>query len=111
MLINSDCTIYSRIPDPSTGCDKWQRQYVEECWWFLNTKSEITENGLRTADILTVRIPDLSVIVKKGDYILKGNCEIEMQTVKDLPEGQYFKVTGANYNSFGGEPHIKVVAV
>lgn len=109
MLINSDCTIYSRKPNPSTGYDEWERRYIPECWWFQNTKSAITTNGLKSADVLTVRIPDLSVTVKKGDVILQGFCEVEMKTVKDLKGHEYFTVTSANYNRFGDNPHIKVV--
>ena len=109
MLINSDCTIYSRKHNPSDGCDEWEKQYVSECWWHENTKSGITTNGLKSADVLTVRIPNLAVSVKKGDVIVKGVCDVRMQTVKDLSGIEHFKVTGANYNTFGRNPHIKVV--
>lgn len=110
-LINSDCTIYHRNSDPSGDYDTFERIYVPECWWFLNTKSSITTEGLKTGDVLTVRIFDLSVQVKKGDILIRGNCPEEIQTVKDLKGCQYFKVTAANYNDFGSNPHIKVVAV
>lgn len=109
MLTNADCTIYSRDYDSEKDCFVWKKQYVSECWWFENTKSDIITNGLKSADVLTVRIPDLSVSVKKDDVILKGKCDVEMQTVKDLAGLEYFKVTKANYNSFGCNPHIKVV--
>lgn len=109
MLTNSDCTIYSRKQNPSSGYDEWEKQYISECWWYENTKSNITTNGLKSADVLTVRILDMSVSVKKGDVIIKGVCDIDMKTVKDLAGIEYFKVTGANYNTFGRNPHIKVV--
>ena len=109
MLINSDCTIYSRKPNPSNDYDEWERKYVPECWWFHDTKSNITTNGLKSADVLTVRIPDLSMVVKKNDVIVQGNCQVDIQTVKDLKGYDYFKVTSANYNCFGSNPHIKVV--
>ena len=109
MLTNSDCTIYSRKASPSSGYDEWETQYVSECWWYENTKSSITSNGLKSADVLTVRIPNLLVSVKKGDVIVKGPCDIDMKTVKDLAGIAYFKVTGANYNTFSRNPHIKVV--
>ena len=111
MLINSDCTIYRRIYDPSIDCDTWQKQYVPECWWFVEAKSTITTEGLKSADVLKVRIPDLSVVVKKDDVILQGKCDIDMKSVKDLSGLEYFKVTSANYNRFGNNPHIKVVGV
>ena len=59
---------------------------------------------------LTVRIFDLSVSVGIGDYIVKGECLVDMVTVKDLKPHEYFKVTLSNYNDFGDSPHIKVVA-
>lgn len=110
-LTNSDCTIYSRNRDPSNDYDTWTRIYIPECWWYENTKSSVTTEGLKSGDVLTVRIFDLSVQVKKGDILIKGNCPEEIQTVKDLAAYEYFKVTTANYNSFGDNPHIKVVAV
>lgn len=109
MLTNSNCTIYSRKYNPSTGYDEWVRRYVPECWWFCETKSSNTSNGLKSADVLKVRISDLSVEVKKDDIIVQGYCDVEMQTVKDLAGYEYFKVTSANYNRFGSNPHIKVV--
>ena len=109
MVTNSDCTIYRRIRTAESSESKWKRQYVKNCWWFVETKSAITDGGLKSADVLKLRIPDLSVEVKKDDILVKGNCTIEIQTVKDLDGMEYFKVTTANYNRFGDSPHIKVV--
>lgn len=111
MLTNSDCTVYSREKDPSTGYDTWKRQYVKECWWFEETKSSVTTDGLKTADVLKLRIPDLSIQIKKDDVLVKGNCGIKMETIKDLAGITYYKAVTANYNRFGDEPHIKVVGV
>lgn len=112
MLTNADATIYHRVRNLSG--DEWKKQYVPEVWWHEDIMAGITTNGLKTANgltnVLTVRIPDVSIDVKKGDYIVAGCCGIEMKTVKDLKEKEYFCVTGANYNRFGSNPHIKVVA-
>lgn len=109
MLINSDCTIFSRKYNPSTGCDEWKKQYVPECWWFIETKSSITTEGLKSADVLKVRIYDLDVKVKKDDVIMQGYFGKKINTIKDLNNCEYFKVITANYNRFGNNPHIKVV--
>lgn len=109
MLTNSDMTIYRRIRNSSDSADTWERIYVEKVWWFSNANSQITSSGLKSADVLTVRIPDTSVIIKKGDYILKGNISVAIKTVKDLADYEYYCVTAANYNMYGDEPHIKVV--
>lgn len=77
----------------------------------MQEKSSITTNGLKQDDTYTVRIPDVSMEIKKDDYLVKGECKMEMQTVKDLARYDKFKVTSANYNIFGANPHIKVVGV
>lgn len=111
MITNADCTLYRRIRGTSNEGDIWKRVYIPEVWWFENTQSAITTNGLKSADVLTVRIWDTSIQVKKGDYLVKGNCGVSMETVKDLSGHEHFCVTAANYNIFGDNPHIKVVGV
>ena len=109
MLTNTDITIYNREYDPETRLDSWKRVYVPEAWWYKNEKASITTNGLKSADVYTIRIPDTSITLKKDDYIVKGNCNKEMETVKDLDGLEKTRVTSVNYNTFGGNPHIKAV--
>ena len=111
MLNNASCTIYHRTFSPSDGNDVFERIYVPQCWWYLQNKSVISNGGMSESSVLTVRISNMEVEVKKGDYIVKGECPVEMVTVKDLKEHDHYKVTMANYNEFGDAPHIKVVAV
>ena len=109
-LINASCTIYHRTSSPSDGNDVFEKIYVPECWWFLKRKSNLTNGGMEDNNELTVRIFDLSVSVGIGDYIVKGECPVDMVTVKDLKQYEYFKVTLANYNDFGDNRHIRVMA-
>lgn len=109
MLTNTDITIYNREYDPESRLDTWSRVYVPEAWWYKNEKASITTEGLKQADVYTIRIPDTSIALKKDDYIVKGNCNVEMQTVKDLDGLEKTKITSVNYNTFGGNPHIKAV--
>ena len=111
MITNTDITIYSRVCDPLTRLDKWKKIYVSAAWWYKNEKASITTDGLKSADVYTVRIPDTSIELKKDDYIVKGNSPVEMQTVKDLSGIEFAKITSVNRNLFGGNPHIKVVGV
>ncbi len=112
MLTNADATVYHRVRDKAG--DKWERKYLHAVWWHTGILTGITTNGIKTANgltnVLTVRIPDVSIEVKTGDYIVAGNCEADMETLKDLKGQDYFCVTGAHYNRFGSNPHIKVVA-
>ena len=109
MLTNTDITIYNREYDEQAGVDRWIRAYVPEAWWFKNEQASITTEGRKSADVYTVRIPDTCVALKKGDYIVKGNCNISMETVRDLEGMVKTCVTSVNYNAFGGNPHIKAV--
>lgn len=108
MLTNTDATLYRRAYDPSTRLDGWERVYLPAVWWHEAEQSSVTADGRQAADVYTVRIPDISVTVKKDDYLVRGNCGIPVQTAKDLAGTDHFKVSGANYNRFGGSPHIKV---
>lgn len=109
MLTNTDITIYHREYDSSAGFDTWKRVYVPEAWWYKNEKASITTEGLKQADVYTIRIPDTSVALKKDDYIVKGKCDVVMQTVKDLEGLEKTRITSVNCNTFGGNPHIKAV--
>lgn len=111
MLTNTDITIYNRIYDPDSKLYNWIRVYVPAAWWFKNEQSSITSDGRKSADIYTIRIPDTSVMLKKDDYIVKGNCKITIETVEDLEAVEKTRVTSVNYNTFGGNPHIKAVGV
>ena len=109
MLTNTDITIYNRQYDPDSRIDTWIRVYVPEAWWFKNEKSSITTEGLKQADVYTIRIPDTSISLKKDDYVVKGKCDVVMETVKDLNGLEKTRITSVNYNTFGGNPHIKAV--
>ncbi|MGN0357108.1 MAG: DUF6751 family protein [Blautia sp.] len=109
MTTNSDCTVYNRIR--SNDGDTWKRIYVPAVWWYEEAKSSITTEGIKSGNVLTVRIPDISVKIKKDDIIIKGRINMEIDTVKDLVNAEYYKVTAVNYNRFGENQHIKVVGV
>lgn len=111
MLTNTDLTIFHRNYDPVERLDKWEKTYVDSAWWFKDTKSTVTSDGLITADVYYIRIPDTSIVLSKDDYLVKGICEIDMQTVKDLEGYEKTKATTVNVNTFGDSPHIKVVGV
>lgn len=111
MLTNTDITIFHRVYDPKTRLDAWKMIYVPGAWWFKKEQSTITTDGRKNADVYTIRIPNTNIALEKDDYIVKGICRVKMQTVKDLEGIEKVKITSANYNTFGGNPHIKVVGV
>lgn len=111
MLTNTDVTIYRREYDEASRQDKWVKTYVPVAWWFKEEKSTLTPEGRVNADVYTIRIPGTDAVIKKDDYIVRGNCNIKMETVKDLENVEKVRVTSVNYNAFGDNPHIKVVGV
>ena len=111
VLTNTDVTVFNRTYDSESRTDKWTRAYVPEAWWFKSEQSSITTEGRKNQDVITIRIPDTSVSVKKDDYIVKGACNINMQTVKELDGFEKARVTSANNNTYCGKPHIKVEGV
>lgn len=108
MLTNTDATLYKRQYDKETRLYSWEREYLPAVWWYEQIKAVVNTDGIQNTNVTTVRIPDLNVEVKKGDYIVKGNCELEIETIKDLEGYHKFEVIMANYNRFGWNQHIKV---
>ena len=49
----------------------------------------------------------LSILVKKDDYLVKGQCSVQVKTANDLGGTEHFKVSAANYNRYGGNQHSK----
>lgn len=108
MLTNTDATLYKRQYDKEMRLYSWEREYLPAVWWYEQIKSVVNTDGIQNTNVTTVRIPDLNVEVKKGDYIVKGNCELQIETIKDLEGYHKFEVIMANYNRFGWNQHIKV---
>lgn len=108
VITNADVTVYRRIYDPQTRYDSWEREYVPAVWWFKDEQSSVDAEGMHRADNIAIRIPDISVQVKKEDIVVKGRCEAEIVTPEDLEGWEYCKVLSVNYNDFGDTPHIKI---
>lgn len=111
MLTNTGVTIYNRNYSKALGHDEWKKIYIPKAWWFKEEKSTLTAEGRINADAYTIRIPGTDAVIKKDDYIVRGNCNIKIETVKDLENVEKVRVTSVNYNGFGDNPHIKVVGV
>ena len=105
MITNASATLYSR------QYDNEKKTFIDKVWWHESEASVITTEGLKSADVFVIRIPDTSIVIKKDDYLVKGECGIDVTSVKDLKGMKYCKVTSANYNIFGSNQHIKVGGV
>ena len=85
MLTNTDATLYHRHYNPATHLDEWGSTYIPALWWYEAEQSSVTTEGRKTADTFTVRIPDITVLVKKDDYLVKGQCSVQMKTPSFSP--------------------------
>lgn len=111
MITNTDITIYSRKYNPVTQMDEWEREYVSDAWWFKEETISTSKEEIKSTARYVVRIPNINILLKKEDYIVKGKSNIEIETVKDLHDTENLKVISLKYNTFGDSPHIKVVGI
>ena len=80
MLTNTDATLYHRHYNPETRLDEWGCTYIPALWWHEAEQSSVTTEGRKTADAYTVRIPDITVLVKKDDYLGRGFLSVRQIT-------------------------------
>ena len=111
MITNASATLYSRIYNADKRMDEWKRTLIEKVWWYESEASSITSEGLKRADNFCDQNTRYYDQHKKDDYLVKGICNIDITTAKDLKGTECCKVTSANYNTYGANPHIKVGGV
>ena len=113
MLTNSEITIYHKSLDENTRLEKWTRFNYKKAWWF-KSEGTVQNAGSENADNIRVRVPykqnnnlDIGNFAR-GDIILKGRYEKDIQTQQDLPNGEVCNIVSLNNNAFGSEPHIYI---
>jgi hypothetical protein len=60
MLINADITIYNKWYNRATRLDEWKRVQIKGVELYGGRAVTVTDHGLQTANIYTVRIPAAS---------------------------------------------------
>ena len=111
MITNADITVFHLIKDEDSRLEKWKRFNYEKVWWF--EKDTITEsNGFRDNNSLDIRIPyreNLNIKnFSKGDIVLKGLIEKDIQSSSELSEYNIYTVTSLTNNVFGSNKHIHI---
>lgn len=129
---DKDITLYNYYLDAETGYDTCQRLYIRGVSTFVRTQVDVSKDGLASADVYTVRIPEESVTAKyvtpkqfkeladktgyftlaKADKIVLGLAEEEPQTPAYL-ESAYgnemvLTITGVTDNRGKMAPHWMV---
>lgn len=122
MIINTDITIYNRIYDFATRLDTWKRTIIEGVSFFRDVKTNLGENGLTTADLYKIRIPeencrgyvppkdftgaDNTWTIQNDDYIVQGKSTVEIIRPKELIGG--IRINSWSDNRRGSVPHIRI---
>lgn len=126
-------TLYNYFTDAETGYDTCQRVQIDGASTFVQTQVNVSKEGLASASVYTVRIPEMSVsplyvtprqflelpdksgyfTLSKGDKIVLGLAEEETATPAYLESkygnDQVMTITGVTDNRDKREPHWKVI--
>ncbi len=131
MTTNADITIYNHKYNKDTRMDDWHRTEIRGVHFYVDHKVAPTEKGLVGADVYKIRIPEKAECkkeyipedeyaeledvsgkwtIRKGDIIVRGICEIEIEKPSDLKmrNKDYCKVTSWSDNRFGSSPHWRI---
>lgn len=99
-LCDDTLTLYNRRHDPANDRDVYHRTVISGISWYSTVKSTVTERGLKSANLYTIRIPldadfngknwidpkgyteagDVSNLftLNEGDLIVKGKVSLEI---------------------------------
>jgi len=130
MITNSDITVYNRISGDSTHYDTWIRTVLHGVHVYVDHKTAVTDNGLKSAEVYKIRIPaDIPEAgqylppdqfaccggygywtIQNDDQIVLGECQIEIERPADLKAvfQKHCKVTSWSDNRFGATPHWRI---
>ena len=67
MITNADVTVYNRISGDSTHYDTWNRTVLHGVHVYVDHKTAVTDNGLKSAEVYKIRIP--ADIPEAGQYL------------------------------------------
>ena len=129
---DKDITLYNYYLDSETGYDTCQRLYIQGVSAFVRTQVNVNKDGLASADVYTLRIPEGSAssqyvtpeqflelpnkagyfTLAKADKIVLGYAREETPTPAYLESaygnGMVLTITGVTDNRDKRTPHWKV---
>ena len=112
MLTRGSVTIYHLTGlDKTTRLEVWQRYNYSKAWYFEDESASIN-NGYNNTDKVQIRLPysentslDFSNFAK-GDIIVIGTLEIDIQTQEDLKGYKIYNINSLKNDDIGLRPHI-----
>lgn len=122
MITNSDITILNRVYDPIERLDKWNKTSIKNVSFYSEEKVNLDGNGLKTANVYKIRIPEESLsgyvcageytgeentwTIQIDDYIVKGELEQEITRPAELKEK--IRIHSFSDNRRGLSPHLRI---
>ena len=99
--------------DAITRLEVYKRYNYSKVWYFDSQVAKIGQ-GYNDVNDIQIRIPydeneglDISNF-SKGDIIVKGSLNLDIETQDDLRDYEIYNITSINNNSFGNNPHIHI---
>lgn len=111
MITNSELTIYHLGLDETTRYEKYVRYNYKEVWCFRVQRASVNQ-GYDNTNQVQIRIPYKQnnglnkTNFAKGDIIVIGNVQDDINTQDDLKGYEIYNITSINDNNFGNRPHI-----
>ncbi len=130
---DKEITLFNYFNDPVTGYDNCKRTHFKGASVFAQTQVNVDKDGLASADLYTIRIPEEAAeadylrpgefnqledkgnafTLAKGDKVVLGHADDDNPRPGDLEKkyGNEFvvTVTGVTDNRGKREPHWKVI--
>ena len=107
MITNSSMTVYRY------AAGAYARTFYPSVHWYSKRISNVTDNGIAGADMISIRIPMEEVpdcaVIRKNDIVAKGDHPA-IETLEDLMVNDKGKVAEISVNEYGLNPHIRISA-
>ena len=107
MITNSSMTVYHY------AAGAYARTFYPSVHWYSKRISNVTDNGIAGADMISIRIPMEEVpdcaVIRKNDIVAKGDHPA-IETREDLMVNDKGKVAEISVNEYGLNPHIRISA-
>ena len=112
MIFDRVITIFNKEFDKKTRTDKYVRHVIEGCFVDEIQYMSTSKNGPDNADSVFIGVPNdnITIIPKKGDFVIKGEVKEDYQSLKDMQLNYdcVYTITKVDLKDFGSYPHYEI---
>ena len=109
VITNMDVTVYNRKYDETTHFDTWSRTVLHGVHVYVDHKTAVTDNGLKSAEVYKIRIP--ADIPEAGQYLppdqfarCGGYGQCQAQVASEV-------IVGHSHNGGRGDEGVSVLGL